>query len=171
MTQKVLELVWNLSRIIRTLITVMTAWQLVLFGRRIAMYRKILDTKVPMDSMSALLFSLKSEVLPILPSKKKNECHLILEEMLVNICVHGLANMNPKPSAHLIIRRNNSDIRFEIEDKGEAFDPVSYKPVECTGEEVGGHGVRLVQDLSNVFSYQRIRNKKNKIKIEMTNVY
>ena len=92
------------------------------------------------------------------PPRTVFEVTLVLEEMLTNVIIHGLAGA----PGHLVIvsaHLSGGVLRLRIEDDGVAFDPLSVPPpdLEATEEDrpIGGLGVHLARRILDSMRYER----------------
>lgn len=86
----------------------------------------------------------------------------VLEELLTNSIVHGLAAAGPQPSVWFGVAGNGEGLTVRYEDGFEAFDPlpVIEEALQRTGNPMeqrppGGLGLLMVYRLADEFHYMR----------------
>jgi serine/threonine-protein kinase RsbW len=94
-----------------------------------------------------------------LPSTETRAFELALEEVFMNVALHGSpAGTTPRVEVSLSLR--DSELTMTIEDDGPPFDPLTVPPPDVTASlgarPVGGLGVFLVRQMMDAVSYQRV---------------
>ena len=77
---------------------------------------------------------------------------LIVEEIVTNLCEHGVCDLDYEISVELGHRLSAIDIR--IEDNGEPFDPRLASLEVGPPERGGGAGLRLVRSWAEMIGYE-----------------
>jgi len=86
--------------------------------------------------------------------------NLCLEELLVNVIRHGIADEAPADPIFVALELIPEALRVELLDSGRAFDPFTEAPspdLDSGLEErqIGGLGVHLVKALADRYEYRR----------------
>ena len=89
---------------------------------------------------------------------------LIFEELFVNVANYAYPNTNNKPITIECTKTETSPLQIIFYDYGLPFDPTEYDCGEMRVEQVGGHGIRLVKELTSEFKYYR-QNNQNIVKV------
>ncbi|HEY1313112.1 MAG TPA: ATP-binding protein [Steroidobacteraceae bacterium] len=95
-----------------------------------------------------------------LPATEAPKFELALEEVFMNVVMHGSQASQPRVDVHLAL--SSAGITLVVEDEGPAFDPLSVPPPDLAAIEqrpVGGLGVFLVRQLMDTVEYQRVRSR------------
>ena len=93
-----------------------------------------------------------------LPDDGRMEVLLCVEEVLSNVIRHGFPG---EDEDEVWVRADLAagEIQIQIEDNGEAFDPLSYPPprldVPLQERRIGGLGIHLVRKLMDRIRYER----------------
>ena len=105
--------------------------------------------------LSAKLKDMKKKGIVEQPLRGKNVA-LIFEEAYVNVAVHGYAKKadNVKP-LRILWDKVGDDYKMTFIDEGIYFDPTTYDIGEPKGDQVGGHGIRLMRELSKKMAYHK----------------
>ncbi len=95
------------------------------------------------------------------PQRAGFALQMSLEEALVNVISHGLKTaVDGGGVIALTYHRSPGLIQVTVADQGVAFDPtagaVSALPVSIETAAIGGHGIRLMRQMLDEFSYQRV---------------
>lgn len=91
---------------------------------------------------------------------------LIFEELFVNIANYAYPNTEEKPVVIECTKLTGTPLQIILYDNGQPFDPTKYDCEEVKSEKVGGHGIRLVRELSSEFKYLR-QNNHNIVKVAL----
>lgn len=95
-----------------------------------------------------------------LPAEQALAFELALEEVFMNVVMHGAQRAGGIPVVEVALRHADGRLTMTVEDDGPQFDPLTLPPPKLTGslEErpVGGLGVFLVRKMMDTVSYQRI---------------
>lgn len=93
-----------------------------------------------------------------LPAAEALKFELALEEVFMNVVMHGSRASQPRVEVRLAA--SDADITLVVEDEGPAFDPLSVPPPESAASleqrPVGGLGVFLVRQMMDTVEYQRL---------------
>ena len=93
-----------------------------------------------------------------LPAAEALKFELALEEVFMNVVMHGSRASQPRVEVRLA--ESDADITLVVEDEGPAFDPLSVPPPESAASleqrPVGGLGVFLVRQMMDTVEYQRL---------------
>lgn len=95
---------------------------------------------------------------------------LALEEALVNAIKHG-NEMNPDKQVRVACEVSEDEVRIEIEDEGEGFnpgevaDPTEDENLSCPG----GRGIMLMRAFMNVIEYNPRGNRVTLVKLRGVN--
>lgn len=73
---------------------------------------------------------------------------LILEEAVTNVTKY--AYPRKKGSLYYSILINGDDVDIVIEDKGIPYNPTDSKIPKVNGNRIGGNGIRIIRNLSNI---------------------
>jgi anti-sigma regulatory factor (Ser/Thr protein kinase) len=96
-----------------------------------------------------------------LPAAEAPKFELALEEVFMNVVMHGSRASRPQVDVQLAL--SEAGITLVVEDEGPAFDPLSLPPPDPAAslEErpVGGLGVFLVRQLMDMVEYQRVSSR------------
>ena len=94
---------------------------------------------------------------------KPMETSLIFEESFMNVVDHAYED-GTKKTVNVKIDVTPLLVKLVILDSGKEFNPVKYEPQTPDINAVGGHGIRLIKQLSRTISYKR-KNNKNELTI------
>ncbi len=93
-----------------------------------------------------------------LPEEQRFPFELALEEVFMNVAMHGGQEGRPA-SATIELQRDGEELRLVVSDDGPAFDPLSLATPDTSlsieEREVGGLGVFLVREMMDDVSYVR----------------
>jgi sigma-B regulation protein RsbU (phosphoserine phosphatase) len=93
-----------------------------------------------------------------LPEEQRFPFELALEEVFMNVAMHGGQEGRPA-SATIELQRDGEELRLVVSDDGPAFDPLSLATPDTSlsieEREVGGLGVFLVREMMDDVSYAR----------------
>jgi serine/threonine-protein kinase RsbW len=96
-----------------------------------------------------------------LPATEAPKFELALEEVFMNVVMHGSQASQPRVDVHLAL--SEAGITLVVEDEGPAFDPLTVPPPDLAASlehrPVGGLGVFLVRQLMDTVEYQRVRSR------------
>ncbi len=96
--------------------------------------------------------------------------NLVLDELVTNCITHSLRDV-ATPHLRMRLSRGGDAVAAEVEDNGDAFDPLTEAPQPDTNLEVedrpiGGLGVYFVKEFADSVSYER-SDGFNRIKMRM----
>lgn len=99
-------------------------------------------------------------IVSTVPEDLKMKVALIFEEAYVNVAIHGYANRtdNVKP-LRILWEKDEDDYKMTFIDEGIYFDPTKYDIGRPSGNQVGGHGIRLMRELSKKMAYHKENNE------------
>ena len=89
---------------------------------------------------------------------------IIVEELVTNLCEHGICDLDHKISLELA--RQDSALALVVEDNGAPFDPRSAAtgaPIPARG---GGAGVNLVRSWSEIVGYDTVGGR-NRLELKL----
>jgi serine/threonine-protein kinase RsbW len=93
-----------------------------------------------------------------LPPPEALAFELALEEVFMNVVMHGSALATPQVEVSLVL--NDADLTMTVEDDGPQFDPLLLPAPDVSSRleerRVGGNGVFLVRKLMDSVGYQRV---------------
>ena len=97
-----------------------------------------------------------------LPAGARLSFELALEEIFMNVVMHGSAEGEPRQVA-VSLAVTPPGLTLTVEDDGPGFDPLSLPPPNVTAgvadRAVGGLGVFLVRKLMDTVSYARVAGR------------
>lgn len=100
------------------------------------------------------------EISDLFPNDKKMSAMLIFEEGFMNVATHAYENTDNMPlDIHISVDNNTHDVILTFIDEGKKFDTTKYIPPALDKEQIGGHGIRLMKELSKKMEYERTENK------------
>ena len=83
---------------------------------------------------------------------------LSLEELFMNVAMHGTDDPGSPPTVHLRLRHERDRVEVIFRDRGTAFDPLTLPPPELSDDvdarTVGGLGVFLVREMMDEVDYR-----------------
>ena len=92
-----------------------------------------------------------------LPEAAAFPFELALDEVFMNVVMHGTTADGPSREVFVSLRHEGSDVTMVMEDDGPAFDPLTLAApdidVPLEERELGGLGVFLVRELMDEVSY------------------
>ena len=92
------------------------------------------------------------------PEKTLSHVRLVVEELMMNIIVHGSDGENV-PHIRVHLAQQDGTLVMEIADDGVAFDPLQIPAPELDSSlddrPIGGLGVHLVRGLMDSVTYRR----------------
>jgi anti-sigma regulatory factor (Ser/Thr protein kinase) len=95
-----------------------------------------------------------------LPAEQALAFELALEEVFMNVVLHGAPQADATPRVEVSLRLADGTLTMTVEDDGPEFDPLTLPPPKLTGgvaeRPVGGLGVFLVRKMMDTVSYQRV---------------
>jgi anti-sigma regulatory factor (Ser/Thr protein kinase) len=117
---------------------------------------------VPSDAVhlaALLLFMQEFWAAEKLPSAQAMPFELALEEVFLNIVMHGTpAAAAPHVEVSLVLR--DDALTMTVTDDGPQFNPLSLPPPDVAASlaerPVGGQGVHLVRQMMDAVNYQRV---------------
>ena len=87
---------------------------------------------------------------------------LALEEIFMNVVMHGAAGEEPR-QVQVSLALSPEGLTMTVEDDGPGFDPLSLPPPDVTASlamrPVGGLGVFLVRKVMDTVSYARVAGR------------
>jgi len=95
---------------------------------------------------------------------------LSLEELFMNVAMHGSAGAETPRTVVLALRADGTTVTTVIEDDGVAFDPLNAPPPDLESDiedrPIGGLGVYLVKEMMDRVDYARVdgRNRVTLVK-------
>jgi anti-sigma regulatory factor (Ser/Thr protein kinase) len=93
-----------------------------------------------------------------LPAETVFEIKLALEELIVNVILHGYED-DAEHQIAVEIRLTDEELTMTIEDDGKPFNPLEFRSENIERpfdeRETGGMGIHLVRQLMDEVSYQR----------------
>jgi len=95
-----------------------------------------------------------------LPEEAKFPFELSLEELFMNVAMHGSAGSATPRTVKMRITAADGEVRVDLKDDGIAFDPFAEAPVpdldiDIEDRPVGGLGVFLVKEMMDQVTYER----------------
>ena len=98
------------------------------------------------------------------------QVNLVLEEVSLNVMVHGGTTPGRSPSMRITIHPQDEELNIEVSDTGRPFNPLEDAPIPApfpdTGPiDTGGLGVHLIRNLVSSISY---RNDQGMNRLTMT---
>jgi serine/threonine-protein kinase RsbW len=96
-----------------------------------------------------------------LPPAEALKFELALEEVFMNVVMHGSRASQPRVEVRLAL--SDAEITLVVEDEGPPFDPLSVPPPDPAASleqrPVGGLGVFLVRQMMDTVEYQRLTSR------------
>ena len=104
------------------------------------------------------------EISELFPKEKQMIAMLIFEEGFMNVATHAYEKTNRQPNdmpldIHICIDNKTNNVILTFIDEGIEFDTTKYIPPAPKDGQVGGHGIRLMKELSQKIEYKRNNNK------------
>lgn len=97
-----------------------------------------------------------------LPPRECLAFELALEEIFMNVVMHGSAEGEPR-QVRVSFALTHEGLTITVEDDGPGFDPLSLPPPDVTASladrAVGGLGVFLVRKMMDTVSYARVAGR------------
>jgi len=97
-----------------------------------------------------------------LPPGARLAFELALEEIFMNVVMHGAAGEEPR-QVQVSLALSPEGLTMTVEDDGPGFDPLSLPPPDVTvnlaDRRAGGLGVFLVRKIMDTVSYARIAGR------------
>lgn len=111
---------------------------------------------------------ISDEIVQYFPKSEHMRIALLFEEAFVNIANYAYQSDTPvkKRYIKIIFKQNDSGSYLIFKDRGQAFDPSAYHPSVPNEKQIGGHGIRMMQQLSKDLRYKRIFGE-NKLTIQV----
>lgn len=101
--------------------------------------------------------SISDEIVSYVPDELKMATALIFEETYMNVANHAYTGTDKPLTIEFTQDGENNKLVFV--DNGMEFDPTKYNPGDCDPKQIGGHGIRLMKELSKSITYNRMNNK------------
>ena len=99
-----------------------------------------------------------------------NRLQIILDEMITNVINHGVAPVGETVEIDLVLVAKNGRLNVQLIDNTQAFDPFSVAEpdleVDLDDRAIGGLGIYLVRQLTDLFHYERV-NGRNVVVLEV----
>lgn len=111
------------------------------------------------ESVDELLPAIE-DIQDTMDSSKTFEAALLCEELLVNIADYSYKNIpqsQQEVTISMLASPQNTTIEFV--DTGNEFDYTKYKCKPINPAQIGGHGIRLLQQIPQKIKYKRKKNK------------
>jgi len=88
---------------------------------------------------------------------------IILDEMITNVINHGVAPVGETVEIDLVLVAKNGRLNVQLIDNTQAFDPFSVAEpdleVDLDDRAIGGLGIYLVRQLTDLFHYERVSGR------------
>lgn len=92
-----------------------------------------------------------------LPEEAAFPFELALDEVFMNVVMHGSSPAAPPRDVRVSIQRRGGDVILVTEDDGPPFDPLTLPPPDVDApleeREIGGLGVFLIRELMDEVTY------------------
>jgi anti-sigma regulatory factor (Ser/Thr protein kinase) len=96
---------------------------------------------------------------------------LVLEELLVNLVMHGRFALHPRPAARVAVALDGTAAQVTIEDAAAPFDPRSDAGPLPQGDiaerPVGGLGLPLVRRMAQILDYRTTDGGWNQTRLQV----
>lgn len=83
---------------------------------------------------------------------------LALEELFVNVSMHGTTDATHPPRVKVTLRRQDDQVELVFRDEGTPFDPLSLPPPNLSDDieerGVGGLGIFLIKEMMDDLEYR-----------------
>lgn len=93
-----------------------------------------------------------------LPEEAAYPFTLALEELFVNVSMHGTTDAAHPPRVKVTLRRLDDRVELVFQDGGTAFDPLSLPPPNLSDDieerGVGGLGIFLIKEMMDELEYR-----------------
>lgn len=115
-----------------------------------------MEWQVTPAEVGQMMEEISDQIVATVPEDLQMNVALIFEEAYVNVAVHGYAGKtdNVKP-LRILWDKDGEDYKMTFIDEGTYFDPTKYDIGEPKGDQVGGHGIRLMRELSKRMAYRK----------------
>jgi serine/threonine-protein kinase RsbW len=90
---------------------------------------------------------------------------IIVEELITNLCEHGVCDLDHEISVELA--RQDSAIALVVEDNGAPFDPRTAPAAAEIPARGGGAGLRLVRSWAEIVSYETLDGR-NRLELRLS---
>lgn len=94
-----------------------------------------------------------------LPEAAAFPFELSLEELFMNVAMHGTADPGSPPRVRVCLRRDGDRVELNFRDRGTPFDPLTLPSPDLSDDldarTVGGLGVFLVREMMDEVEYRR----------------
>ena len=104
---------------------------------------------------------ISDEICSFLPEEKRMTTALLFEEAFMNVANHAYETQSSSKPLKIIFEMSKKQYLLTFVDYGQEFDPTLYVPKEPTGQEIGGHGIRLLKEISQSMKYKRTKDGQN----------
>jgi serine/threonine-protein kinase RsbW len=95
-----------------------------------------------------------------LPAAQAHAFELALEEVFMNVVMHGSSAAAAAPRVELSLSLAEHAVTMTVEDDGPRFDPLSLPPPDVssgvTERRIGGYGVHFMRQMMDAVSYRRV---------------
>ena len=93
-----------------------------------------------------------------LPEETAYPFTLSLEELFVNVSMHGTTDAAHPPRVKVSLRRDGDQVELIFSDQGTPFDPLSLPPPNLSDDiderQVGGLGIFLIKEMMDEVEYR-----------------
>lgn len=115
-----------------------------------------MEWKITPAEVGEMMEEISDTIVSTVPEELQMNVALIFEEAYVNVAVHGYAKKadNVKP-LRILWDKVGDDYKMTFIDEGIYFDPTTYDIGKPKGDQVGGHGIRLMRELSKKMAYHK----------------
>lgn len=115
-----------------------------------------MEWQVTPAEVGQMMEEISDQIISTVPEELRINVALIFEEAYVNVAVHGYSDKkdNVKP-LRILWDKDGDDYKMTFIDEGTYFDPTKYDIGEPKGDQVGGHGIRLMRELSKRMAYRK----------------
>jgi len=117
------------------------------------------------STLGANLSDVRDYIASAVPKDKEFATALVFEEAFVNIVNYAYPNKIGDIEIRFWIKDNN--IYLELIDEGIPFNPTNYisRHLDSNNCYIGGHGIRIIKEMSQNIIYSRTTDNKNKMLI------
>lgn len=124
-----------------------------------------MEWKVTPAEVGEKMEEISDTIVSTVPEELQMSVALIFEEAYVNVAIHGYENCKDKMKPlRFLWEKDGNDYKMTFIDEGVYFDPTKYDIGEPKGDQVGGHGIRLMRELSKKMAYHK-ENEENILEI------
>lgn len=120
---------------------------------------------IPSIETNAMMKKIREEIAGMVSSEKRISAITIFEEIYTNIAKYGYAKEEELKPVQIEFISNHKGSIFLFTDSGIYFNPITYTPLPLSNDRIGGHGIRIVKELSKRMQYTRTFDGKNKLQI------